>query len=301
MKKALVLGGGGSVGIAWEIGMLAGMLDGGLDVRDADLIVGTSAGSVVGAHLALGRDARDLLREQRDFQPPATADAPEPDTEGMMAVFRAWTSAERMTQEHCAEVGRLALKTRTRSEEQWLAGFAANGWSAWPKQVLLVAAVDCESGALKMFSSADGVPLDRAVAASCSVPGMFPPVTIDGHRYTDGGVRSCTSAEIAASIEPDVVLILAPIGRGERGIHALAARDIPFEVAQLEAAGASVQIIMMDDAAHAAGGANMMDAAARFPTMEAAEAHGRRLAPELAKWWRASDERIAKMNAKNVG
>lgn len=286
MKQALVLGGGGSVGIAWEIGVLAGMLDGGLDVRDADLIIGTSAGSVVGAHLAHGRDARELLREQRDLQPPANADAYEPDIEGMAAVFRAWTSAERMTQEACAEVGRLALKTRTRSEEQWLSGFAVNGWPGWPEQPLLVTAVDCDSGEFKTFAGADGVPIERVVAASCSVPGMFPPVTIDGRRYTDGGVRSCTSADVAASIAPDLVLILAPIGRGGRGIHVLAARDIPREAAQLEAGGASVQIVMMDDSAHAAGGANMMDAAVRLPTMDAAEAHGRRLASELDPWWR---------------
>ncbi len=287
MKRALVLGGGGSVGIAWEIAVLAGMLDAGLDVRDADLIVGTSAGSVVGAHLAHGRDARDLLREQREQQPPAAnADRYEPDIEGMTAVFRAWASDDRMTQEARAEVGRLALKTRTRPEELIVEMFTRHGWAGWPTRALITTAVDCGSGEFKTFTSSDGVPIERAVAASCSVPGMFPPVTIDGRRYTDGGVRSCTSADIAVDIGPDVVLILAPIGRGERGIHLLAARDIPREAAQLEEGGASVQIVMMDDAAHAAGGASMMDAAARLPTADAGEAHGKRLAAQLGSWWR---------------
>jgi NTE family protein len=69
-RRALVLGGGGPVGIAWEVGLLAGLLEAGCDLRDADYVLGTSAGSFVGSQLAAGRDMRQtyeaiLLEEQR--------------------------------------------------------------------------------------------------------------------------------------------------------------------------------------------------------------------------------------------
>ena len=73
MRRALVLGGGGIVGVAWEAAILAGLLEGGADLRDADLIVGTSAGSIIGSQIAAGRDARELMREGRDQSAPASS------------------------------------------------------------------------------------------------------------------------------------------------------------------------------------------------------------------------------------
>ncbi|MDP9237637.1 MAG: patatin-like phospholipase family protein [Chloroflexota bacterium] len=284
MKRALVLGGGGNVGIASETAVAAGLLDGGLDVRDADLIIGTSAGSVVGTHLAHGRDPRDLMNERRspDARPlGGTA----PDMSHLAAIFGLWASFGEMTQEHCAQVGRLALESKTMPEEQWLSGFEANAWDGWPAKPLWITAVDAESGAFKALDRDSGIEIHRAVAASCSVPGLFPPVSIDGRRYTDGGVRSGTSADLAQRIEPDLVLLIAPMGASPSGIGRLASNQIDAETAALEAAGAKVRAIRFDQAAKEASGANLMDPTHATPAAAAGEAHARRIAAELREWW----------------
>ncbi len=285
MKRAVVLGGGGNVGIAWELGVLAALAEGGIDAREADLVVGTSAGSVVGAQIGHGRDPRALLAERRaaPAQPSGEA-APGAVPQDAAGVFALWVSATEMTQAHAAQVGALALQARTMPEEQWLAGFAVNGWPGWPAQTLVVTAVECESGAFRAIDRASGVPIERAVAASCAVPGLFPPVTVDGVRCMDGGVRSGTSADLAQRIEPDVVLVVAPIGWAGRGIHRLAAQQLAQEMAALESVGAKVRLIEPDDGARAHMG-NLMDPAEALPAADTGYAHARRLAAGLRAWW----------------
>ena len=287
MKRALVLGGGGNVGIAWEIAILAGLLDGGVDARDADLVIGTSAGSVVGTHIAHGRDPRELLQEQSAADPPAALGGlPQPDMSIVQEAFAAWTAASEMTEAACAAVGAAALKGGGAfTEERWLASFERHAWPGWPQKALVITAVACETGRFFAIDRDSGVDVARACAASCAVPGLFPPVTVDGVRYMDGGVRSGTSADLAQRIEPDAVLIVAPLGRGNRGIHLLCAKQLASEAAALQSVGAAVKVVQMDDAALAAGGQNLMDHSLRLPTAEAGYAHGRRLAPEFAPWW----------------
>ena len=122
MKRALVLGGGGIVGVAWETAILAGLLEGGVDVRDADLIVGTSAGSIVGSQIAEGRDAREMMREGRE-RPAPPASSAKPDVAGLTAVFGAWGSMKQTTPEDCAKVGALALAAKTMPEAELIARF----------------------------------------------------------------------------------------------------------------------------------------------------------------------------------
>lgn len=288
MKRALVLGGGGNVGIAWETAIVAGLLDGGVDVREADLVIGTSAGSVVGSHIAHGRDPREALRQLReDPPPPGLGNGPPPDVALLTKTFTTWASFEEMTAAACAEVGALALAAKTIPEAAWVASFDRNEWPGWPETPLLVAAVDCESGAFRALDSGDGVPIERACAASCSVPGMFPPVTIDGRRYTDGGVRSGTSADLAQRIEPDIALIVAPMGLSGRGTGLLFARQIATEKGELEAAGVLVRVVQFDAASKEAGGDNLMDPTRRLPVAAAGEAQGRTLAKGLQPWWQS--------------
>jgi NTE family protein len=285
-KRALVLGGGGTVGIAWEIGLLAGLRQAGIDVGAVDVIVGTSAGSVVGSRIAHGTDPRDLLASLRNDAPqPAGGEAPVRDTQAAAEAFGLWGSADRMTPERCAAVGAVALRASTISESDYLARFEAQTPAAWPATPLLITAVDCESGELHVFDAASGVPLPRAISASCSVPTLFPPVTIAGRRYTDGGVRSGTSADLALPFAPGTALIIAPLGSADRGIHNICRRQAIEEAQQLEAAGARVTIVHMDEASLAAGGGNLMDVAARIPTADAAYAQGQRLAAVLDPAW----------------
>ncbi|MDE3096026.1 MAG: patatin-like phospholipase family protein [Chloroflexota bacterium] len=285
MKRAVVLGGGGPVGVAWELGVLAALAESGIDARAADLMVGTSAGSVVGAQVGHGRDPSALLAERRAAPAqPSGEGAPSAVPADAAGVFALWVSATEMTQAHAAQIGALALQARTMPEEQWVASFAANGWPGWPEQHLVLTAVECESGAFRAIDRASGVPIERAVAASCAVPGLFPPVTVDGVRCMDGGVRSGTSADLAQRIEPDVVLVVAPIGWAGRGIHRLAALQLAQEIGALEAAGARVRLIEPDDGARAHMG-NLMDPAEALPAADAGYAHARRLAAGLRTWW----------------
>ncbi len=285
-KRALILGGGGPVGVAWEIGVIAGLRDGGVDARIANVIVGTSAGSVVGSHIAHRRDPRELYAALRDDPPRAPdAEASERDVKAAGEAFGIWGGADEMTVERCAAVGAAALSAKTVSEADYLANFERQTAAEWPAKPLIITAVDCVSGKLRAFDRSSDVPLPRAVAASCCVPALFPPVTIEGRRYMDGGVRSGTSADLALPFKPDVALIIAPLGSGDRGIHLICRKQVGEERTLLEAAGARVNVMFMGDAAMAAGGANLMDFALRVPTAEAGHAHGVRLAPDLRPMW----------------
>lgn len=285
MKRALVLGGGGTVGIAWETGIVAGLLEDGIDVREADLIIGTSAGSVVGTHLAHGADPAQLLEQQHAPREPRALGDAAPDMSGVTAVFRTWASFDEMTQEHCAQIGRLALEAKTMPEEEWIAGFAGDRWPGWPERPLLTTAVECESGEFRTFHRDSGVPIERAVAASCAVPGLFPPVTIDGRRFTDGGVRSGTSADLAQRIEPDVVLMIAPMGARPGGIGGLIARQLAREKGELEAVGAQVRLVQLDAAALEAAGPNFLDPARAPASADAGRTQAKRISAELRDFW----------------
>jgi NTE family protein len=286
VKRALVLGGGGNVGIAWEIAILAALRDGGVDGAAADVVIGTSAGSVVGTHIRHDRDPRDLHMDQLSDEPrPLTQDGFTPDMPVMTETFTMWSSFDEMTPEACAAVGAGALKARTMPEDAWVAAFARNEWPGWPDAPLFVTAVDCESGAFVPLHRDSGATIERAAAASCSVPAMFPPVTINGRRYTDGGVRSGTSADLALAFAPDVALIIAPMGASDRGVGLLAARQIDREKRELEDAGASVRVVMFDDAVSRTAGPNLMDPTRRAAVAAAGYEQGARLAADIHAWW----------------
>jgi NTE family protein len=287
MKRALVLGGGGPVGVAWEVGFLAGLLDAGIDVRNADLLVGTSAGSVVGTQIGHRRDPRTLVDSIAAAPAAETsmpASAPVRDTSAAADAFGLWASYDEMTPANCAAVGRVALAAKTMPEDDWVAGMQLPD-DSWPATPLLAVAVDCESGEMRAFNAAQGVELRRVVAASCAVPALFPPVTIEGRRYMDGGVRSGTSADLALPIHPDSVLIIAPLGSQDRGIGALCKRQIASERAQLEEAGARVLVVHMDEAALSAAPGGLMDFAARAPVAAAARSHAARIAADIDVIW----------------
>jgi NTE family protein len=208
MSRALVLGGGGVAGISWMVGVLVGLADAGVDVSDADTVIGTSAGSVAGALLLTAADS--MWGRQVDPDLHAGEIFASVDLDEMAERFGAAVAGTSSEEGLRAAIGAMALATETVPEDVRRAVIASRlPVSTWP-DALRVTTVDATSGELAVLDATSGVDLVDAVAASCAVPGIWPPATIDGRRYIDGGVRTTLNADLAAGA--DVVLVLAPMG-----------------------------------------------------------------------------------------
>jgi NTE family protein len=282
VSRALVLGGGGVTGIAWELGMLAGLAEHGVDLRDADLVIGTSAGSVVGALITSGADLEALYASQ--LAPP---EPHRPTRIGIVTILR-WGLAAACSRDSArvgARVGKLALARVTVAEAELREVIEALLWGrTWPQRALLVTAVDAESGEFAAFATGSqvggiAVTLVDAVAASCSVPGVWPPTTIGGRHWIDGGVCSVTNADLAAGYER--VVVLAPIARGLRPATGAVA-----QVAALREQ-AAVALIRPDAAARGAIGRNPLELARRAPAARAGRAQAGSAVAEVARVWLA--------------
>jgi NTE family protein len=286
-KNALVLGGGGALGVAWETGLLAGLREAGIDPGAADLVVGTSAGSIVGTYIAGGKLDEGLARQSQASDPEITGMIAEADVPGMMQLFAYWASLAELTREVMAEVGAKALAAKTTSEEKWAAYFKdLVPLDEWPVTPLKLTSVDTANGGFQVWDRDSAVPIHLAVASSCAVPGMFPPVTINGKRYTDGGVRSGTSADLAPGY--DSVLMVAPIGAGKDGIDPLLGRVSRAEAEALRAAGSRVELAFPDADSMEAIGINRMDSSRRPQCIEAGKRQGKALAATLSDMWVAA-------------
>jgi NTE family protein len=277
-RTALVLGGGGITGIAWEIGLMAGLADAGVDLSGADLVVGTSAGSVVGARLATGEDLGEMYARQLE---PATGEKAFRLRRATLAHF-GWAMLRSRGQdvEFRRRIGALALAAEqtglTPSEQERLDVFdAILGGRDWPDRALTITAVDAETGDFTPFDRTSGVPLVSAVAASCAVPGVYPPVTIGGRRYVDGGMRSAANADLADG--HDRVVVLAPI---PRGFGPMASVD-----AQVTGMVCRVAVVAPDNDSRTAIGRNVLDPAARAPSAKAGRAQAASFAERVAEVW----------------
>lgn len=254
-RTALVLGGGGVTGIAWMTGVLHGLAEAGAPAHRADLIIGTSAGSVVGANLAAETsDLAGLYAGQ--LAPPDGEVFARLGTAVLLRYLRAMITS-RTPEAYGRKLGAYALGASTESEEQRRAVLAGRlRFDAWPERALALTAVDALTGELRVFDKDSGVPVLDAVGASCAVPGVWPPVTIEGRKWIDGGMHSPANVELAAGY--DRVLIVAPIGSGTR-----IAPSPRTQAAALAAAGARVEVITPGDAAKKAIGRNVLDPARR--------------------------------------
>lgn len=277
--RALVLGGGGVTGIAWGLGFLMGLLDEGLDLRDADLIVGTSAGSSVGAQITTVPALDDLYARQLE---PSTEQAMAFDADALnrlvtAAIEEVGFDAQVIRQ----RIGQMALSTSTVPEPQRRAIIASRLPNpAWPQQHLKIVAVDVHSGEERVFNNDAGVELVDAVAASCAVPGVWPPVSIGESRYMDGGMRSITNADLAEGAGRVLVLSLMNLEGAQSAL--------PQEVARLEVTGSAVKVVSPNAASVQAIGPNVLDPARRSVTAQAGRAQGRGLAVELKAFWRGA-------------
>ncbi len=272
-SKALVLGGGGPVGIAWESGLIAGLAESGIDLSGADFIVGTSAGSVVGAQIALGRTpaalAAPFTGKAEPTPPPSASMSKPPDLSVLVTKIMDAYAGVRPNEEVCREIGAWALETPGVSEEEFVASFAVSlaGFPAepWPVRRFACTAVDAVSGKFIVWDNDSAVPLVRAIASSCAVPGIASPITINGRRYMDGGMRSATNADLAKG--HDVVVVVSISGQA---VPAPFGRPLEREFQALRDSGSRVEIISPDAQSFAAFGSNLMD----FGRRPAAAANG---------------------------
>jgi NTE family protein len=284
--RALVLGGGGPVGIAWEAGLVAGLEQEGVCLADAGLIVGTSAGAVIGSQLSLGRPPGELVAVQRALGSSARAagKAPRVDMSALVESFRTWLTADRTSPEVLAEIGAFALNSKTMSEEEALAGFGSMnllGSDAWPEQPFVCTAIDAANGTFVAWDKHAGVPLGLAVASSCAVPGIFPPVTINGRRYIDGGMRSTTNSDLARGYDAVLVVsVTAPL----TGRSPVMRRRFEEEIAGLRKES-RVEVVLPDGASLEAFGPNLLDASRRGVVLDAGLRQGLAEAQRLRAFW----------------
>src|SRR3954466_4329369 len=277
-RTALVLGGGGITGIAWEIGVLAGLAEAGVDLSNADLVVGTSAGSVVGAQLTSGA-ALDWLYE-RQLEPPEREKVARMTRAALARYGWAMLRSRGKDVEFRRRVGALALAAEkaglTPPEQERLDVIGARLVSTqWPERALIITTVDAVTGEFRTFDRDSGVPLLQAVAASCAVPGVYPPVTIDGRRCVDGGMRAAANADLAQDY--DRVVVLAPI---PRGVGPMASVD-----AQVSGMVSRVAVVSPDKDSRTAIGRNVLDPAARAPSAEAGRKQAASIAARVGEVW----------------
>jgi NTE family protein len=272
--RALVLGGGGITGIAWELGILAGLCEHGVDITDADLVVGTSAGAFVGALVATGVDLATAAVEAADIELELS---PRIDVTLLAQGFAILADRTSPPERSRARLGELARRAPVGEPAEHVARFAVNlpvqQWPTRPR--LLVTAVDTATGQLTAWDAEADVPLVEAVAASCAVPGVFPPVPVgDTGYFMDGGVRSATNADLAAGAE--AVVVVAPTV----GVFRASPRE------ELEALGeARMTLLVPDEPARAAIGTNILDPGRRGPALAAGIAQSTAVAEQVARVW----------------
>jgi NTE family protein len=282
-RRALVLAGGGVAGIAWETGVLRGIEDespaAARLLLESDVLVGTSAGSTVVAQLGSGRGL-DVLFDRQTAEASAEID-PGVDIEAITELFLdalqqprdgTWNKTSSL-----ARIGAVALATETVPEAVRREVIAQRLPShEWPDRVLRVTAIDTATGEFVVFDRQSGVGLIDAVAASCAVPGAWPPVTIAGRRYMDGGVNSAVNVNVADDC--DVAVVLVPAGADAPSPFG------PGPAAEIAAFSGRTCTVFADDDSLAAFGANPLDPRCRAGSATAGRAQGRREAAAIARF-----------------
>ncbi len=263
MTHALVLAGGGVTGVAWETGVLMGLRDAGHDIiGNLDLVVGTSAGSTVGAQILSGTDLTDLYAGQ--IAEKHNEISPHLDVDALATIFGEMALGGTTTDEQRIRIGELALGATTVDEPTRRAVIEKRLPSHnWPTTPLTLTAIDALSGEFVTWSKDSGVSLVDAVTSSCAVPSVWPCVTINNRRYYDGGLRNSANAYLATG-HTDVVVI-APMTGGPSPI-------VTAELDELTASGSTIRMIVADVEAIEAMGPNSLDPRFRRVAAE----HGRR-------------------------
>ncbi len=286
MKRiGLVLGGGGAVGIAWEIGVAAGLEEAaGFDAATMEVVVGTSAGSAAGALLTGGKSMAELLAQHRRTPSGRALRPPKTDSSGPAIgtsvvpteIMRLLVGREGPAEDRARKIGKLALEAKTAmTEDDFIASFLRMfGTEQWPEQDLRFTTVDVESGEAVLLSRSSNISITRAAACSCAIPGFFPPISANGRRYMDGP-RSPLPSGLVEEKGLEAVLFIGPTAalpgrlRLHTDIDELAAKGFP--VVQV---GGGVGLKSL--------GADLMDPTARPAAVEAGIVDGKAMAAEVA-------------------
>jgi len=278
MTSALVLGGGGITGIAWEIGLLLGLREAGVDLTDADTVIGTSAGSVVGAQLTSGTPLQQMYDAQLADPANEIGAAFGP---LMLLRFAALMLVPGDGATKRRRLGRASVRAAAKPgavpEAHRIRVIRERiPTDVWPDRDLRITAVDADSGAFVVLDRSSDVDLVQAVASSCAVPLVWPPVTVDGHRYVDGGARSGSNADVARGA--DRVVVIAPLPRAFSKHHSIRA--------QLSRTGATATAVLSPDAdSLAAIGRNVLDPAHRQAFARAGLAQATAVVDEVREAW----------------
>ena len=294
---ALVLGGGGSAGHAWTIGVIAGLAEAGIDMTEAaDLVIGTSSGATAAAQVRSGMPPAELLASiLSEPVPPVGQNRPPPPGQPMASVFermRAIGAAAISAADLQRAMGAFGLESDATlgpaAAEQRRAMVAARlPRQQWPDRPMIVAAVNAHTGELAAFDRDSGVDLVDAVTAGTALPGVVPTHNINGTRYINGGVRSAENADLARGYANVVVLSpfggrtgTLPAGQFE-GLRKFPGADLASQVEALRKQGSGVEVITPDAGSRAAMGTNQMDLATRIPAARAGFAQGKLEATRL--------------------
>jgi NTE family protein len=297
---ALVLGGGGSAGHAWTIGVIAGLDEAGIDMTEAaDLVIGTSSGATAAAQVRSGIPPAELLAAiLSEPVPPVGQKRPPPPGPAMATVYeriRAIGAAAISAADLQRAMGAFGLESDATlgpvAAEQRRAMVAARlPHQQWPDRPMIVTAVNAHTGELAAFDRDSGVDLVDAVTAGTALPGVVPTHSINGTRYINGGVRSAENADLASGYAN--VVVLSPFGERSgtlpagqfEGIRRSPewGTDLASQVEALRRQGSRVEVITPDADSRAAMGTNQMDPATRIPAARAGFTQGKQEATRLA-------------------
>jgi NTE family protein len=251
-KTALILGGGGLVGMAYHAGALKALNDAGLDLAGADVMIGTSAGAIIGSYLGSGWNGSDFYEYAHGRHRDVRKD-PDDQQEVVRQLFvPLWETPMQRAQRSIGSLFAIASsrgfwrggKQGRIPHEALRRAFPAGMYSTertrerlhedlpaeWPRENLFICAADLYSGKLAPFGrkGAPVAPFPDAVLASTAIPGLFPPVRIGDRQYVDGGIVSATSLNLAVEEGCTFILCVAPLGyRGEGGFFAADPRIWP--------------------------------------------------------------------------
>lgn len=292
--RALVLHGGGSAGNAWEIGVIAGFYEAGLDLRQADLIIGTSAGATAAAQIT-GSSPDELFAQILAATPPqanssfgGVARSPR---DGTVNDHLARTNKIIEDSMDAADMrrrmGAAALAFDDESESTWQKRWhdivaARLPSQQWPEQEVLITAVNAQTGEPTVFDKFSGVSLVDAVAASTSSGFGSPPYRIGENKYIDGGYRRNENADLAEGFL--LVLVLSPLGGRTRHPPEWG-MQLAAQISELRAAGSRVETVFPDADSLSAFGTNLMDLSTRQPAARAGYAQGQALAGAILNFW----------------